>query len=37
MGGEYSISPAVGYNDNKTYCDWINNMFTINIIHRNIA
>ena len=37
MGGEYSISPAVGYNDNRTYCDWVNDMFTINVIHRNIA
>ena len=37
IGGEYSVSPAVGYNDNKTYCDWINDMFTINVIHRNIA
>ncbi len=37
IGGEYSVSPAVGYNDNKTYCDWINNMFSINVIHRNIA
>jgi len=37
MGGEYSISPAVGYNDNKTYCDWVNDMFTVNVIQRNIA
>ncbi len=37
IGGEYSVSPAVGYNDNKTYCDWVNDMFTINVIHRNIA
>lgn len=37
MGGEYSVSPAVGYNDNKTYCDWVNDMFTINVIHRNVA
>ena len=37
MGGEYSISPAVGYNDNKTYCDWINDMFTLNVIQRNIG
>lgn len=37
IGGEYSVSPAVGYNDNKTYCDWINNMFSINVLHRNIA
>jgi len=37
IGGEYSVSFAVGYNDNKTYCDWINNMFSINVMHRNIA
>ncbi len=37
IGGEYSVSPAVGYNDNKTYCDWVNDMFTINVIHRNVA
>jgi len=37
IGGEYSVSPAVGYNDNKTYCDWINNMFSINVLHRNMA
>src|SRR4030042_2581099 len=37
IGGEYSVSPAVGYNDNKTYCDWINNMFSVNVIHRNVA
>ena len=37
IGGQYSVSPAVGYSDNKTYCDWVNDMFTINVIHRNIA
>ncbi|MDD3629094.1 MAG: ABC transporter ATP-binding protein [Actinomycetota bacterium] len=37
IGGEYSVSPAVGYSDNRTYCDWVNDMFTINVIHRNIA
>jgi ABC-2 type transport system ATP-binding protein len=37
VGGEYSVSPAVGYNDNRTYCDWVNDMFTMNVIHRNIA
>jgi len=37
IGGEYYVSPAVGYNDNKTYCDWVDYMFTINVIHRNIA
>jgi len=37
IGGGYSVSPAVGYNDNKTYCDWINDMLTINVIHRDVA
>ena len=37
MGGEYSVSPAIGYNDNKTYCDWVNDMLTLNVIHRNIS
>ncbi|MBN2072642.1 MAG: ABC transporter ATP-binding protein [Actinobacteria bacterium] len=37
IGGRYSVSPSVGYNDGKTYCDWVNDMFTINVIHRNIA
>ncbi|GAI37921.1 unnamed protein product, partial [marine sediment metagenome] len=27
----------VGYNDNKTYCDWINDMLTLNVIHNNKA
>jgi ABC-type methionine transport system ATPase subunit len=37
MGGEYSISPAVGYNDTKTYCDWVNDMFSLNVMHNNMA
>ncbi|MCK5567696.1 MAG: Wzt carbohydrate-binding domain-containing protein, partial [Actinomycetia bacterium] len=37
MGGHYSLSPAVGYNDAKTYCDWVNDMFTLNVMHNNIA
>lgn len=37
MGGEYSISPAVGYNDTKTYCDWVNDMLTMNVLHTNRA
>ncbi|MDD5622948.1 MAG: Wzt carbohydrate-binding domain-containing protein, partial [Actinomycetota bacterium] len=37
IGGEYHGSLAVGYKDNKTYCDWISDMFTINVINRNIA
>jgi len=37
MGGEYSLSPAVGYNDTKTYCDWVNEMFSLNVMHNNAA
>jgi ABC-type polysaccharide/polyol phosphate transport system ATPase subunit len=37
IGGEYSISSAVAYKDNITYCDWVNDMFTINVISRKIA
>jgi len=37
MGGQYSISPAVGYNDTKTYCDWVNDMIMLNVAHNNIA
>ena len=35
MGGVYYVSPAVGYKDFRTYCDWVNNMLTINIIKHN--
>ena len=37
MGGQYSLSPAVGYNDTKTYCDWVNDMLNLNVRHNNIA
>jgi ABC-type polysaccharide/polyol phosphate transport system ATPase subunit len=37
MGGQYSLSPSVGYNDAKTYCDWINDMLSLNVMHNNIA
>lgn len=37
IGGEYYITLAVGYSDNKTYCDWVNNIATINVINKNIA
>ncbi len=37
IGGAYFVSPSVGNNDTKTYCDWIINMMTINVIHSNIA
>jgi energy-coupling factor transporter ATP-binding protein EcfA2 len=35
MGGVYYVSPAVGYKDFRTYCDWVNNMLTINVIKHN--
>jgi ABC-type polysaccharide/polyol phosphate transport system ATPase subunit len=37
IGGSYSVSPSIGNKDTKTYCDWIINMMTINVMHRNIA
>ncbi|MBA7468437.1 Vitamin B12 import ATP-binding protein BtuD [subsurface metagenome] len=37
IGGEYYITLAVGYSDNKTYCDWVNNIATINVIDKNMA
>lgn len=37
IGGEYYITLAVGYSDNKTYCDWVNDIATINVINKNIA
>jgi len=37
IGGVYYISAAVGYKDGRTYCDWVNNMLSINIIHNNKA
>jgi len=37
MGGTYYVSPSVGNKDAKTYCDWVNNMLTINVIHNNKA
>jgi lipopolysaccharide transport system ATP-binding protein len=37
MGGSYYVSPAVGYKDFRTYCDWVNNMLTINVIKHEKA
>ena len=37
IGGNYYVTPAVGYKDSKTYCDWINNMLTINVLKHNKA
>jgi len=37
IGGEYLISSAVAYKDNMTYCDWVNDMFAVNVISRKIA
>ena len=31
------MSPAVGYKDFRTYCDWVNNMLTINVIKHERA
>ncbi|MBU4314631.1 MAG: Wzt carbohydrate-binding domain-containing protein, partial [Actinobacteria bacterium] len=37
IGGNYYVTPAVGYKDSKTYCDWINNMLTINVLKNEKA
>jgi ABC-type polysaccharide/polyol phosphate transport system ATPase subunit len=37
MGGVYYVSPSVGYKDFRTYCDWVNNMLTLNVIKHNKA
>ncbi len=37
IGGTYYVSPSVGNKDTKTYCDWVINMMTINVIHKNTA
>ncbi|MDD3777669.1 MAG: ABC transporter ATP-binding protein [Actinomycetota bacterium] len=37
MGGSYYVTPAVGYKDSKTYCDWVNNMFTLNVLAHQMA
>jgi len=37
IGGEYYISPSVGYKDGRSYCDWINNMLVVNVAHHSRA
>jgi ABC-type polysaccharide/polyol phosphate transport system ATPase subunit len=37
IGGEYFVTISVGNKDGKTYCDWINDMMTINVIYKKIA
>lgn len=37
MGGKFSMSPSVGYNDTKTYCDWVNDMLMLNVMHNRTA
>lgn len=37
IGGNYYVTPAVGYKDSKTYCDWVNNMLTINVLKNEKA
>ncbi|MCJ7691574.1 MAG: ABC transporter ATP-binding protein [Clostridiaceae bacterium] len=32
IGGNYNVTPAIGYRDSKTYCDWIKNMFTMIVL-----
>lgn len=32
IGGSYHVSPSVGYEDFRTYCDWVNDMLTINVL-----
>jgi len=37
IGGNYYVTPAIGYKDSKTYCDWVNNMLTINVLKNEKA
>jgi ABC-type polysaccharide/polyol phosphate transport system ATPase subunit len=37
IGGEYLVTISVGNKDNKTYCDWIVNIMSINVISRKTA
>lgn len=37
IGGTYYVSPSIGNKDAKTYCDWVNNMMTVNVINNNRA
>ncbi len=37
MGGSYYITIAIGYKDGMTYCDWVNNIATLNVIGNNKA
>jgi ABC-2 type transport system ATP-binding protein len=37
IGGLYYITIAVGYKDGCTYCDWVNNIATLNVISNNKA
>src|SRR4030066_98392 len=37
IGGNYYVTPAVGYKDSRTYCDWVNNMLTINVLKNEKA
>ena len=37
IGGSYHVTPAIGYKDSKTYCDWVKNMLTINVLRSKKA
>ncbi|MBM3700704.1 MAG: ATP-binding cassette domain-containing protein [Actinobacteria bacterium] len=35
IGGHYFVTISIGHKDGKTYCDWINNVMTINVLRKN--
>jgi ABC-type polysaccharide/polyol phosphate transport system ATPase subunit len=37
IGGEYWITVSIGNKDTKTYCDWINNIMSVNVMRREFA
>lgn len=37
INGKYSITSAIGYNDMKTYCDWVNDIIELSVINKNNA
>jgi hypothetical protein len=37
IGGEYFVTISVGNKDTKTFCDWVINIMSINVISRVLA
>jgi len=37
IGGEYHVTISVGNKDTKTYCDWINDILTVNVMRRDVS